>query len=119
MSEITLDQLKRGVAAIDAHRDLLKAVHDAFLAAGEERVDSLGGVGLMAELTRQLEERCNDPKQRLGGSMIEYMLYEGRSHGGRCTTNEGQTIEVNSPEALWEWWRLTSSGPFTATTVKS
>jgi hypothetical protein len=113
---ITLDQLKRGIAAIDAHTELLATVGRAFAAAGQQRIDSLGGEGLVHELLSQLEERCNDPPGRYDGSMIDYMMYEGRGNGGRCVSSDGHEVSVNSPENLWRWWRITETGPFTLPT---
>lgn len=114
MAAITLEQLRRGIAAIDAHRGLVKTVYDAFLAAGEDRVDGVGGSGLANELVRQLEERCDDPSFPYGGgSMIEYMLYDGRSNGGSCTNEDPPVaMQVNSVDALWAWWQATRTGPF-------
>lgn len=109
---ITLAQLERGVAAIDRYRSLVHTVYEAFRAADEDRIDGLGGSGLVNELTRQLEERCQDHCGG-GGSMIEYMLYEGRDHGGRCVTADGREFNVDSPTALWSWRHATETGPFT------
>lgn len=116
MGKITFEQLTRGIAAIDRYTALCHAVYNLFTEADEDRIDGLGGSGLCSELLRQLEERCNDPDDGCGGSMLSYMIYEGRRHGGRCVADDGREINVNSPEALWEWWRHTETGPFTPET---
>lgn len=114
MSAITFEQFKRAIDAIDAHERLLGAIREAFKAAGDDPPPSLGCDGILCELLRQLAERCDDPEEEFGGTMVGYMLYEGRKHGGRCVGADGIEMDVNSPEALWEWWRLTRSGPFSA-----
>ncbi len=108
MSDITFEQFARGIAAIEQYRVLVHTIARAFSEAGEERIDSLGGGGVCNELRRQLEERCGDEADGYG-TMVEYMLYER----GRCVTADGVEMVVDSPEALWRWWEITESGPFT------
>jgi hypothetical protein len=112
MTEITRDQFLRGIEAINAHNRLVKVVYDAFAAAGEDRVDGLGASRLLNELSRQLEERCNDPNVPMQGSMIDYVLYE---QGGLVIEADGSKRMVNTPELLWSYWEETGCGPFEAT----
>lgn len=111
--EITYEQFARGIAAIQAYRDLLARVSQAYQDAGEQRVDSLGGDGAVSELTRQLEERCGDPNERYG-SMITYMLYDC---GGPVAEVDGTSRMVNTPELLWRYWQETARGPFAPPTT--
>ena len=112
--KITYEQFVRGIAAINGYRDLLKKVYLAFQEAGEQRIDSLGGDGLLSELTRQLEERCNDSCEP-NGSMIEYMLYEC---GGPVRLEDGREFMTRTPEELWAYWEAVGEGPFSAHPVE-
>jgi len=113
--QITREQFLRGCEAINSYRALVHTVHDAMSAADCEPMNGLGGDAICSELTRQLEERCNDPSSKYG-SLIEYMLYDCGGPiiiaDGKIDHDDGSEWMVNTPELLWTYWQETGSGPF-------
>jgi hypothetical protein len=108
---ITREQFLRGIAAVQRYAELVRAVQAAMETHGiGGRIEDVGGEAVALELTRQLEERCNDPGGE-HGSMIDYMLYDC---GGPVVEADGRRFMVNTPELLWAYWEQTGNGPFEA-----
>lgn len=100
---ITLEQFVRGMDVIQSYLDMMTAINEARVDHGLEPECAGQGESLLAELVQQLEERCGD-----GSEAIETFLFEGPVKW----LHDGNPVEVLLPEQLWEWWRLTETGPF-------
>jgi len=105
---ITREQFIRGIDTINRYRQMVDAVGKAMIKGGCVAPDDIGGDDLLKELTRQIEERCNDADTPYG-SMVSYMLYDC---GGPVVLDDGRRFMVDTPELLWAYWKLTGNGPF-------
>lgn len=112
---ISREQFLRGIGAIQRYREMCQAIRIAYDIGGcADRVDGFSGDDILGELTRQLEERCNDPRKP-HGSMIEYMLYDC---GGPVHLSDGRHFMVDAPGLLWDYWRAVGEGPFDGEAAK-
>lgn len=106
---ISRDQFLRGIAAIERYQTMRRAIQAAMEAGGIQELTYPGsGDDLLSELTKQLEERCNDP-QIQHGSMIAYMLYDC---GGPVHLADGRKFMTKTAEQLWTYWEASATGPF-------